>query len=89
MEDFKPDPYIATVMNCLFWVLYGQPWVHPDSTLVLTINGIGLGLELIYLIIFFIYGPKKDRVTLLCLIFFVITFLQGIMNSNVIDRGKI
>ncbi|KAH9742133.1 Bidirectional sugar transporter SWEET6b [Citrus sinensis] len=36
-------------MNCMFWILYGLPVVHPDSTLVVTINGVGLALELIYL----------------------------------------
>uniref|UniRef100_A0A7N0UDM1 Bidirectional sugar transporter SWEET n=1 Tax=Kalanchoe fedtschenkoi TaxID=63787 RepID=A0A7N0UDM1_KALFE len=65
VEEFKPDPYLATVMNCLFWVFYGLPFVHPDSTLVvtigLTINGIGLVLELFYLTLFYIYGDNKKR----------------------------
>lgn len=62
MEEFKPDPYIATVLNCLFWVFYGMPFVHPDSVLVITINGIGLILELTYLSIFFVYATNKGRV---------------------------
>ncbi|KAK9272418.1 hypothetical protein L1049_002790 [Liquidambar formosana] len=61
VEEFKPDPYIATVQNCLFWILYGIPVVHPDSTLVITINGVGLALELIYLTIFLMYGDNKKR----------------------------
>ncbi|XP_048328335.2 bidirectional sugar transporter SWEET6b [Ziziphus jujuba] len=61
VEEFKPDPYIATVLNCLFWVFYGMPFVHPDSLLVLTINAVGLVLELIYLSIFFAYAPNKGR----------------------------
>ena len=63
VEEFKPDPYIATVMNCMLWIFYGLPIVHPDSTLVVTINGVGLAMELIYLTIFFIYAPKKGRVS--------------------------
>ncbi|XVF58094.1 hypothetical protein PTKIN_Ptkin07bG0034900 [Pterospermum kingtungense] len=62
VEEFKPDPYVATVMNCMLWVFYGLPIVHPDSTLVVTINGTGLVMELIYLTIFFIYAPKKGQV---------------------------
>ncbi|KAI9120757.1 hypothetical protein K1719_007790 [Acacia pycnantha] len=46
VEEFKPDPYIATILNCAFWVLYGMPFVHPHSFLVLTINSVGLVLEL-------------------------------------------
>jgi uncharacterized protein with PQ loop repeat len=42
VEEFKPDPYLATVLNCAFWVFYGMPFVHPNSLLVVTINGVGL-----------------------------------------------
>ncbi|XP_009375095.2 bidirectional sugar transporter SWEET6b-like [Pyrus x bretschneideri] len=60
-EEFKPDPYMATVLNCLFWIFYGMPFVHPDSTLVVTINAVGLALELIYLTIFVVYASAKGR----------------------------
>ncbi|KAE8651252.1 hypothetical protein Csa_001563 [Cucumis sativus] len=59
VEEFKPDPYIATVMNCMFWVFYGT--VHPDSTLIITINGVGLAIELFYLAIFCWYAESKSR----------------------------
>lgn len=62
VEEFKLDPYIATVLNCLFWIFYGMPFVHPDSILVVTINSVGLVLELIYVSIFFIYARNKGRV---------------------------
>ncbi|KAA8530250.1 hypothetical protein F0562_004959 [Nyssa sinensis] len=65
VEDFSPDPYIATVMNCLFWIFYGLPVVHPDSTLVITINGVGLGLELIYLSIFFTFTNNMKRLKII------------------------
>uniref|UniRef100_A0A2N9EDD8 Bidirectional sugar transporter SWEET n=1 Tax=Fagus sylvatica TaxID=28930 RepID=A0A2N9EDD8_FAGSY len=61
VEDFKPDPYIATVLNCMFWVFYGMPFVHPDSLLVVTINGVGLVLELIYLAVFYTYAAKQQN----------------------------
>ncbi|KAK4489048.1 hypothetical protein RD792_004842 [Penstemon davidsonii] len=46
------------------WVFYGMPFVHPDSILVVTINGAGLIIELFYLAIFFIYSdwPKRKQV---------------------------
>ncbi|KAH9790619.1 hypothetical protein WN944_009804 [Citrus x changshan-huyou] len=58
-EEFHPYAYICACMNCMFWILYGLPVVHPDSTLVVTINGIGLALELIYLSIFCVYNREK------------------------------
>ena len=44
------------------WVLYGMPFVHPDSILVVTINGIGFFIEISYISIFFIYSPWVKRV---------------------------
>ncbi|KAK2994080.1 hypothetical protein RJ640_024344 [Escallonia rubra] len=59
VEEFQPYPYLATVMNCLFWIFYGTPIVHPHSTLVVTINAVGLVMELCYLSLFLLY-PNKD-----------------------------
>ncbi|KAK3410164.1 hypothetical protein EUGRSUZ_J02189 [Eucalyptus grandis] len=61
VEEFKVDPYLATVLNCIFWVIYGLPFVRPDSILVVTINGTGLVIELIYICIFFSYASNKGR----------------------------
>nr|QHT64209.1 sugar efflux transporter 8 [Litchi chinensis] len=76
VEEFQPYAYIAACLNCMFWVLYGLPVVHPDSILVVTINGVGLVLELIYLSIFCIYdhenkGRKKVALGLLGEVIFV------------------
>jgi hypothetical protein len=60
--EFKPDLCLATLLNCMLWVFYGLPLVHPNSILVVTINGIGLVIESAYLIIFFIYATRNTRV---------------------------
>ncbi|KAL2523355.1 Bidirectional sugar transporter SWEET7 [Forsythia ovata] len=77
-EEFHPYPYLASVMNCVFWIFYGIPVVHPDSVLVVTINSIGLALELIYLCIFFIFTNKKNRITILLFLVSEIVFLAVI-----------
>ncbi|KAK9747927.1 hypothetical protein RND81_02G024000 [Saponaria officinalis] len=61
VEQFKPDPYIATILNCAMWILYGLPFVHQNNILVATINGVGLGIEIIYISIFFIYSTSGTR----------------------------
>lgn len=70
---FKPDPYIATVLNCAVWILYGMPFVHPDSLLVITINGIGFVIEAVYISIFFIYSdwPKRRKILIALLVEFL------------------
>ncbi|WCJ20954.1 Bidirectional sugar transporter SWEET6b [Euphorbia peplus] len=60
VEEFQFYPYILTVQNCLFWVFYGLPIVKADSILVVTINSVGLVIELIYLAIF-CYYDKNSR----------------------------
>ncbi|KAH6798975.1 Nodulin MtN3 family protein [Perilla frutescens var. frutescens] len=70
VQQFKPDPYLATVLNCLMWVFYGMPFVHPDSLLVVTINGVGFFIEIAYVTIFFLYSndwPKRRKI-LVCLL---------------------
>lgn len=74
VEEFKPDPYLATVLNCAFWVFYGLPFVHPHSILVLTINSVGLVFEFVYLTIFYVYANNKGRVRYLSLIPFYLYF---------------
>ncbi|XVE54941.1 hypothetical protein DITRI_Ditri03aG0122000 [Diplodiscus trichospermus] len=66
VQEFKPDPYVATVLNCMMWVFYGLPFVHPDSVLIITINGIGLFIELIYVAIFLIHshGHKRRKIVI-------------------------
>ncbi|CAN6482783.1 unnamed protein product [Victoria cruziana] len=62
VEDFSPIPYLATVLNCAVWVLYGLPFVHPHSILVATINGAGLVIEFFYLLLYFLYSTKQQKV---------------------------
>ncbi|KAF3794627.1 Bidirectional sugar transporter [Nymphaea thermarum] len=61
VEQFSPLPYLATLLNCMLWILYGLPIVHPHSLLVITINGCGLAIELVYLMLFLIYSDRKQR----------------------------
>ncbi|CAN6444496.1 unnamed protein product [Victoria cruziana] len=62
VEDFSAVPYLATMLNCLLWVTYGLPMVHPHSLLVITINGTGIVVESIYLTLYLIYATSQQRV---------------------------
>ncbi|KAK8938763.1 Bidirectional sugar transporter SWEET4 [Platanthera zijinensis] len=67
VEQFSVIPYVATLLNCMLWVLYGMPFVKPNSTLVVSINGVGVVIELIYVIIFLLYsgGARRNKAILL------------------------
>ncbi|THG08507.1 hypothetical protein TEA_002140 [Camellia sinensis var. sinensis] len=60
VEQYSAAPYLATLINCGLWVLYGLPMVHPHSLLVITINGSGLVIELVYLLLFLTYTDRKE-----------------------------
>jgi solute carrier family 50 protein (sugar transporter) len=68
VEEFSPVPYLATIFNCMLWVFYGLPLVHPNSTLVITINGIGLAIEAAYLVTFLLYAPNRKRLWVLAVL---------------------
>ncbi|XP_016471951.1 bidirectional sugar transporter SWEET7-like [Nicotiana tabacum] len=75
VEQFSPIPYLATFVNCGLWVLYGVPWVQPNSILVVTINGTGLGIEIVYLTLFFLYSDRKLRTKVFLVILGEIIFV--------------
>ncbi|CAI8603160.1 unnamed protein product [Vicia faba] len=74
VEEYKPDPYIATMLNCAFWAFYGMPFVHPNSFLIVTINCVGLVFEFVYLTIFYMYANNKGRKKLLLFLLIGVTF---------------
>ncbi|KAJ8631112.1 hypothetical protein MRB53_024435 [Persea americana] len=65
VEKFSPIPYLATLLNCMLWLVYGLPFVTPNSVLVLTINGVGFGMEACYLCLFFAFASRKQRLNVL------------------------
>ncbi|KAF2313485.1 hypothetical protein GH714_011213 [Hevea brasiliensis] len=71
-------PIPCTLINCMVWVLYGLPMVHPNSLLVITINGSGTFIEFLYIILFIIYSDKKKRVKLLLIVLVELIFIAAL-----------
>ncbi|EFJ24655.1 hypothetical protein SELMODRAFT_100947, partial [Selaginella moellendorffii] len=73
---FSAFPYVCTLMNCLLWFFYGLPIISENNILVLTINGAGIVIEAVYLVIFIYYAawPVKVRSIARVLLLFVIFF---------------
>lgn len=60
-EEFSGIPYVMTLLNCLLSTWYGLPFISPNNILVSIINGTGAGLEAVYVLIFLIYAPKREK----------------------------
>ena len=79
VEQFSPAPYLATLINCMVWVIYGLPMVHPNSTLVVTINGTGTAIEVVFLTLFLIFcHDKKKRSHLLLIVLVELIFIAAV-----------
>ncbi|XP_076908294.1 bidirectional sugar transporter SWEET5-like [Bidens hawaiensis] len=61
VQAFRPDPYVATILNCAMWMFYSLPIVHPDSVLLFTVNCAGFAIEVVFIIIFLAYSTWSGR----------------------------
>ena len=52
---------------------YGLPFVSPNNILVSTINGTGAAIESIYVLLFIIYAPKREKAKIIGLLTLVLT----------------
>nr|GMD54784.1 bidirectional sugar transporter SWEET6a [Ipomoea batatas] len=89
VEGFHPWPYHAALMNCFMWVFYAMPFVHPHSVLVMTINSLGICLELSYLVVFFYYNNGKTRGKMAGLLVVELIALAGIAAGTLIGAHTI
>ncbi|KAM7507845.1 hypothetical protein LguiA_018298 [Lonicera macranthoides] len=71
-EQFSGLPYVMTLLNCLLSTWYGLPFVSKNNILVSVINGTGAAIESIYVLIFLIFAPKKEKAKILGLLTFVL-----------------
>ncbi|KAI5311889.1 PREDICTED: bidirectional sugar [Prunus dulcis] len=77
-EQFSGIPYVMTMLNCLLSAWYGLPFVSPNNILVSTINGTGAAIEAIYVLIFIIFAPKREKFKILGLFTFVLAIFSTV-----------
>lgn len=78
VEQYSAVPYLATFLNCGIWVLYGIPAVHPNSFLVITINGAGVAIEILYLFAFLFCSNRKKRFTVAFIVLAEVVFMAAL-----------
>lgn len=59
-EGFQSIPYVAALFSAMLWIFYA--YIKTGEFLIITINSIGCAIEIIYLVIYITYCPKKARV---------------------------
>ncbi|KAL8028939.1 hypothetical protein ABFX02_14G195100 [Erythranthe guttata] len=88
-ENYKGVPYITTLLSTSLWTFYGV--LKTDGLLVVTVNGVGAGFNLLYVILFLIYSPKHTKVKSVKLVGIVnVGFLGGVIIVTMVGlRGGI
>ncbi|XP_021311709.1 bidirectional sugar transporter SWEET4 [Sorghum bicolor] len=77
-EQYSASPYLAGLLNCAVWLLYG--YVHPNGKWVFGINIVGSLLQLLYIVIFVYYTTVDDvRYQIYYMLFGAGVCLVGIM----------
>ncbi|KAH1034079.1 hypothetical protein GYH30_054472 [Glycine max] len=87
-EDFSSLPYICTLLNCSLWTYYGI--IKAREYLVATVNGFGIVVETIYVILFLIYAPKgiRGRTAILAVILDVAISAEAVATSQLALQGE-
>ncbi|XP_022772349.1 bidirectional sugar transporter SWEET1-like [Durio zibethinus] len=76
--QFSGIPYVMTLLNCLLSAWYGLPFVSENNMLISTVNGTGAAIESIYVLIFIIYAPKKEKAKIIGLFTLVLTVFSAV-----------
>ncbi|KAF7838971.1 bidirectional sugar transporter N3-like [Senna tora] len=58
-EGFQSLPYLVALFSSMLWLYYAM--IKTNAMLLITINGFGCVVEIIYIIIYVIYAPKDAR----------------------------
>ncbi|XP_049387412.1 bidirectional sugar transporter SWEET1-like [Solanum stenotomum] len=89
-EQFSGIPYVMAFFNCLLTAWYGLPFITSNNILVTTINGTGATIELIYVLIFLLYAPNKQKRKMILAIFVLVlvAFAAAAVISVLVFHGK-
>ncbi|KAM3238238.1 Bidirectional sugar transporter SWEET1b [Capsicum annuum] len=92
-EKFSGVPYLMSLFNCLFSTWYGLPFVSPDNTLLTVLASIGGVLEAIYVLIFLIFAPKREKFKISGILFLVLSIFSIVAFVSVLtlhgDKRKL
>ncbi|KAL7157737.1 hypothetical protein ABFS83_02G097000 [Erythranthe nasuta] len=58
-EEFESIPYICTLLSSCLWTYYGI--TKPESFLVATVNGFGVLVQIIFVVLFLFFAPPPKR----------------------------
>ncbi|KAL8257545.1 hypothetical protein R6Q59_029586 [Mikania micrantha] len=86
-ENYNGTPYVATLLSCSLWILYGI--LDPDDgLLIVTVNAAGATMQALYLILLFIYSSKEKRVQYFGFVILDIVFFGIVLAFTLVAFGE-
>ncbi|XP_057249365.1 bidirectional sugar transporter SWEET7b-like [Beta vulgaris subsp. vulgaris] len=79
VEEFQFHTIVAGIINCIMWVFYSMPFVHPHSILDTTINSVGLVTYIRYNLIYLRYSDNKKRKAMVLYYLVEVLFLAALI----------
>ena len=58
-EGFQSVPYVVALFSAMLWIFYAL--IKSNETFLITINAAGCVIETIYIVMYFVYAPKKAK----------------------------
>lgn len=74
-EGFQSVPYVVGLFSAMLWIYYA--FLKPNTTLLITINSVGVFIETIYIVMFLVYATKKAKMQTVKLIVLLIVCGYG------------
>lgn len=60
-EGYHSIPYMVALSSAMMLLYYGI--LKTNAVLIISINVIGCAIEIVYLVLYIIYAPKREKVT--------------------------
>ncbi|XP_050224842.1 bidirectional sugar transporter N3-like [Mercurialis annua] len=88
-EGFHSIPYLVGLFSCMLWIYYAM--LKSEEYLLLSINSVGCLVEIIYIICYILYAPKKPKILALQLLFLMnfCGFLAIVALTTFFAKGSI
>ncbi|KAK4433746.1 Bidirectional sugar transporter SWEET1 [Sesamum alatum] len=87
-EQFSGVPYVMTLLNCLLAAWYGLPFITTNNYLVSAVNGVGILIESVYVVIFLIFAPKKEKAKILGLLVCILALFSAVASVSFLALHK-
>ncbi|TYH80581.1 hypothetical protein ES332_D03G141900v1 [Gossypium tomentosum] len=65
-EGYQSIPYVVSLFSAMLWIYYAL--LKKDAMLLITINTFCVFIQTFYIVVYFYYGPKKEKLVTLKLI---------------------